>query len=146
MKKLHFISVFCIVLFTLFLFSCATTKVEKSEEIKKETTDISVPSKNLPELIPDKNISLVPQQTKYENIYVKAFLPELPQDAVSNLYIYDKNKKKYICYIANCYFDTVQHENFTGSDILWSTWVKDNAYFLIDTSRYALCDSSGKEY
>ena len=146
MKKLHYTFVLISLLFTVLLYSCATTKVDKPEEVKKETTDKIVPPGNLPELTPDKNISLVPKQTKYENIYVKKFLPELPQDAVSDVYIYDLNKKKYVCYITKCYFDTVQQENFTGTDVLWSTWAKDNAYFLIDTSRYALCDSSGKEY
>ena len=146
MKKLHYTFVLISLLFTVLLFSCATTKVDKPEEVKKETTDKVVPPENLPELTPDKNISLVPKQTKYENIYVKKFVPEISQDNLVDVYIYDLQKKKYVCFITKCYFDTIQQENFTGSNVLWSAWAKDNAYFLIDSSRYKLCDEDGKEY
>ena len=146
MKKLHYTFVLISLLFTVLLYSCATTKVDKPEEVKKETTDKIVPPGNLPELTPDKNISLVPKQTKYEQIYVKLFLPERPEENLVDIYVYDKKAKKYICCIDNCYFDTVQEENFTGFGVFWSTWAKQNAYYLIDIDRYALIDKDGNEY
>ena len=94
----------------------------------------------------DQELSFIPKQTKYEQIYVKLFLPERPEENLVDIYIYDKKAKKYICCIDNCYFDTVQEENFTGFGVFWSTWAKQNAYYLIDIDRYALIDKDGNEY
>ena len=146
MKKLQKLPVLFILFTAGLLSGCATNKVEKTQIEKTETTGKTAPSKNLPELTYDKDISLVPKQTKYENIYVKKFVPEISQDNLVDVYIYDLQKKKYVCFITKCYFDTIQQENFTGSNVLWSAWTKDNAYFLIDSSRYKLCDADGKEY
>ena len=140
--------IFSLFLITLF-YSCASNNVEKAETKEaqaKEVLTYPVPSSKLPKLVNDQELSFVPKQTKYEQIYVKLFLPERPEENLVDIYIYDKKAKKYICCIDNCYFDTVQEENFTGFGVFWSTWAKQNAYYLIDIDRYALIDKDGNEY
>ena len=140
--------IFSLSLIMLF-YSCATNKVEKTkspEPAAQEALTYPVPSSSLPKLVNDQELSFVPKQTKYEQIYVKLFLPERPEENLVDIYVYDKKAKKYICCIDNCYFDTVQEENFTGFGVFWSTWAKQNAYYLIDIDRYALIDKDGNEY
>ena len=134
-------------LITIF-YSCASNTVDKTKPEPKvqEPLTYPVPSSSLPKLVNDQELSFVPKQTKYEQIYVKLFLPERPEENLVDIYIYDKKAKKYICCIDNCYFDTVQEENFTGFGVFWSTWAKQNAYYLIDIDRYALIDKDGNEY
>ena len=147
MKKISVI--FISFLISIFLFSCASDKIEstsKAAPAQETIVTFPVPSKNLPKLQNENELSFVPQQTKYEKIYVKLFLPERPEENLVDIYIYDKEQKKYICCLENCYFDTIQQENFTGLGVLWSSWAKQNAYYLIDISKYALCDSNGNEY
>ena len=134
-------------LITIF-YSCASNNVDKTKAEAKtqEPLTYPAPSSSLPKLVNDQELSFVPKQTKYEQIYVKLFLPERPEENLVDIYIYDKKAKKYICCIDNCYFDTVQEENFTGFGVFWSTWAKQNAYYLIDIDRYALIDKDGNEY
>ena len=135
--------------FMMIFFSCASNKVEKTKSNEPDVQEVityPVPSSSLPKLVNDQELSFVPKQTKYEQIYVKLFLPERPEENLVDIYIYDKKAKKYICCIDNCYFDTVQEENFTGFGVFWSTWAKQNAYYLIDIDRYALIDKDGNEY
>ena len=147
MKKLLKPLVYLFVLLTsILLFSCATNNVETKTQKEPPVVGYPVPTKNLPELVNTKELSFVPQQTDYEKIYVKLFLPEKPEENLVDIYIYDKDKKKFVCCLKNCYFDTVQQENFTGLGVLWSTWAKQNAYYLIDISKYALLDAQGNEY
>lgn len=139
--------IFSLCLIMIF-YSCATNTVDKTKPEPKaqEPLTYPVPSTSLPKLVNDQELSFVPKQTKYEQIYVKLFLPERPEENLVDIYIYDKKAKKYICCIDNCYFDTVQEENFTGFGVFWSTWAKQNAYYLIDIDRYALIDKDGNEY
>lgn len=133
----------------MIFYSCASNNVEKTKVSEPDVQGIltyPVPSANLPKLVNDQELSFVPKQTKYEQIYVKLFLPERPEENLVDIYVYDKKAKKYICCIDNCYFDTVQEENFTGFGVFWSTWAKQNAYYLIDIDRYALIDKDGNEY
>ena len=140
--------IFSLSLIMLF-YSCASNnldKTKKSEPAAKEILTYPIPSSNLPKLVNEEELSFVPKKTKYEQIYVKLFLPERPEEKLVDIYIYDKKLKKYICCIDNCYFDTIQEENFTGFGVFWSTWARQNAYYLIDIDRYALIDKDGNEY
>ena len=139
--------IFSLCLMMIF-YSCATNNVAKTKTETKtqEPFTYPIPSSRLPRLVNDQELSFIPKQTKYEQIYVKLFLPERPEENLVDIYIYDKKAKKYICCIDNCYFDTVQEENFTGFGVFWSTWAKQNAYYLIDIDRYALIDKDGNEY
>lgn len=140
--------IFSLSLIMLF-YSCASNNVEKIKANEPQVQEVIIypaPSSNLPKLVNDKELSFVPKKTEYEQIYVKLFLPERPEENLIDIYIYDKKLKKYICCIENCYFDTVQEENFTGFGVFWSTWAKQNAYYLIDIDRYALLDKDGNEY
>ncbi len=139
--------IFSLCLMMIF-YSCATNNIDKTKTETKaqEPLTYPIPSSSLPRLMNDQELSFVPKQTKYEQIYVKLFLPERPEENLVDIYIYDKKAKKYICCIDNCYFDTVQEENFTGFGVFWSTWAKQNAYYLIDIDRYALIDKDGNGY
>ena len=142
MKNLkHAFLIILSVSFIFILYSCATTKAEPEQKVTSTT-----PPANLPKLVNESELSLVPKQTKYEQIYVKLFLPERPEENLVTIYIYDKTKKKYVCCIENCYFDTIQEESFTGLGVLWSSWAKQNAYYLIDIDRYDLLDENGNKY
>ena len=150
MKKIKSL-VYCIFVlaFATTLFSCATNKASKEQDkptAPEKIIDYPAPKSNIPELVNTKELSLVPKQTEYEQIYVKLFLPERPEENLVDIYIFDKQKNKYVCCIKRCYFDTIQQENFTGLGVLWSTWAKQNAYYLIDLSRYVLLDENGNEY
>ena len=140
--------IFSLSLIVLF-YSCASNNVEKDKASQPQVQEVityPAPSSNLPKLVNDKELSFVPKKTEYEQIYVKLFLPERPEENLVDIYIYDKKLKKYICCIDNCYFDTIQEENFTGFGVFWSTWARQNAYYLIDIDRYVLTDKDGNEY
>ena len=135
--------------FVFVFYSCASNNVEKQTAAEPEPQEFityPAPSAGLPRLVNSQELSFVPKQTEYEQIYVKLFLPERPEENLVDIYIFDKKAKKYICYIDNCYFDTIQEESFTGLGVFWSTWARQNAYFLIDIERYALLDKDGNEY
>lgn len=150
MKKIKsFVYCIFVLVFAATLFSCATNKAPESTEKKtapEKIIDYPAPKSNIPELVNTQELSLVPKQTQYEQIYVKLFLPERPEENLVDIYIFDKQKNKYVCCLKKCYFDTIQQENFTGLGVLWSTWAKQNAYYLIDLSRYVLLDENGNEY
>lgn len=147
MKKLNklFLTVLLIAPVVLF-FSCASVDKTEQTSVQEEIITYPLPPENLPKLVNKEELTFSPKKTAYEQIYVKLFLPERPEENLVDIYIYDKTKHKYVCYLANCYFDTIQEESFTGLGVFWSTWASQNAYFLIDLDRYALFDKEGNEY
>ena len=86
--------IFSLCLIMIF-YSCATNTVDKTKPEPKaqEPLTYPVPSSSLPKLVNNQELSFVPKQTKYEQIYVKLFLPERPEENLVDIYIYDKKAK-----------------------------------------------------
>lgn len=151
------------VLFILIITGCASTPDQssgKSENQSAEKIDLSQlpeisslathqkPSDNLPLLMNSENLSVNPKETQYPKIYARTYsdVNWKPEENLLDIYLFDKENNQYVAIIKDCYRQTVYKPTSGDFGPVWWIWSKDNAYYLISSRKYLLCDERGNEY
>ena len=151
------------VLFILIITSCASTPDQssgKSENQISEKIDLSQlpeisslathqkPSDNLPLLMNSEDLSTNPKETQYPRIYARTYSDAnwKPEENLLDIYLFDKENNQYVAVIKNCYNQAMYQTYLRDFGDVWWIWSKDNAYYMVSSLKYLLCDENGNEY
>lgn len=149
-----------IIILSIFFAACKTTSSAADNQIiLSHPVDIEnlqdlptfasypVPPENLEELIHTGNQPSGTVQTQFYGISKFSYKNATwtPSEEYIDAYIFDKKNNEYVCSIKNCYQQSVYKGKY-NNETVWYLWSKDNAYYILNPSRYAICNENGFEY